>query len=52
MKNMLSQYYDLFPDKIYSKKGNIYFFIDDTKVTINRINNSQLKDNLNDELPY
>ena len=44
MKNMLSQYYDLFPDKIYSKKGNIYFFIDDTKVTINRVNNSQLNE--------
>lgn len=42
MKNMLSQYYNLFPDKIYSKKGSIYFFIENDKIIIAKINNSQL----------
>lgn len=42
MKNMLSQYYNLFPNKIYSKKENVYFFIENDKIVIIKINRSQL----------
>ena len=31
MKNMISENYNLFPEKIYKKDNEIYFFVNDDK---------------------
>lgn len=37
MKNMLSTYYELYPDKVYTKNQKIYFFENENKILIKEI---------------
>lgn len=43
MKNMLSTYYELYPDKVYTKNQKIYFFENENKILVKEISEENVQ---------